>query len=342
MLEGFKVKIFIIFVLLILPISVFAHPGRTDANGCHVCRSNCERWGLSNGEYHCHNKPAPIIKQAKTEARIQARASVNTTAKIQAKTSSPSTSQITLRVHFIDVGQGDSILIDFGKNELLIDGGEKSSQVGDYINPYVEGPLEVMIATHPHTDHIGGLVEVLKDFKVKEIWLNGDIASSKTYEQFMSAVTLEGADVYTAKEGKIISFGNLNFSIFNPPDSLFSDINNNSIVLKLKYGNIAFLFTGDAEKEAESSILNNTSNLQSQILKAGHHCSKTSSSGLFLLAVKPKEVICMVGENNRYGHPHQETLQRLKEIGANIYRTDINGTIIVSTDGKAYQIKAEK
>jgi len=247
-----------------------------------------------------------------------------------------------LQVHFIDVGQGDSILIDFGPNEVLIDGGERSPGITDYIKKYIDGPLEVIVATHPHADHIGGLIKVLEDFQVEEIWLNGDTSSSKTYQDFMAAVNAEGAVVNQTKRNGTISVGNLNFSILNPPDTLFSDANNNSIALRLKYGDIAFLFTGDAENKAEASILTTRSTLQAQILKAGHHCSRTASSEAFLDEVKPEKAICMVGAGNSYGHPHQETLTALSDIGAEVYRTDINGTIVVSTDGVDYKIKTSK
>jgi len=247
-----------------------------------------------------------------------------------------------LHVHFIDVGQGDSILIDLGSNEVLIDGGEKSSGVIDYVSNYIDGPLEVMVATHPHADHIGGLIKVLEVFQVEEIWLNGDTSTSSTYQEFMVAVNAEQAEVNYAKRNGTISSKNLNFSILNPPDALFGTMNNNSIVLRLKYGNTEFLFTGDAEKEAEASMFTAGNELQAQILKVGHHGSRTASTKAFLGRVEPKVAILMVGENNRYGHPHQETLTALIEIGAKIYRTDTDGTIIVLTDGKDYKIKTNK
>lgn len=335
MSKSFRFKIFILFLLLIFPISIFAHSGRTNANGCHTNRKT--------GEYHCHNKPTTVAtKKARAQARVEVRTSANNTARTKTRIFSPSISRSNLQVHFIDVGQGDSILIDFGKNEILIDGGEKSSGVVNYINPYIEGPLEAIIATHPHADHIGGLIKVLDGFPVKEIWLNGDTSTSKTYKQFMAAVKLEGANVYEAREGDVISLNNLNFTILNPPPILFKDINNNSIVLWLEHGDTTFLFAGDAEHEAEAVMLATGNNLQAQIFKAGHHCSKTSSSKAFLKVVKPREAICMVGKNNRYGHPHQETLTNLKEIGARVYRTDINGTVKVLTDGRNYKIKTNK
>jgi len=244
----------------------------------------------------------------------------------------------TLKVHFIDVGQGDSILIDLGSEEILIDGGGKSPGVTDYNKKYIDGPLEVMVATHPHADHIGGLTGVLKDFQVEEIWLNGDTSTSKTYQDFMAAVNAEGAEVNQAKRSGTISTESLNFSILNPPGTLFSDANNNSIVLRLDYGDTVFLFSGDAEKEAEASMLDTEDYLWAQILKAGHHGSKTASSIEFLKKVDPDIAIISCGEGNSYGHPHDITLNNLSNLGITIYRTDISGNIIIESDGVTYRV----
>ena len=333
--QGFRLAIFILALLVILPITVFAHSGRTDSKGCHTNRKT--------GEYHCHSKSTKsVTKKARSEARVKARILIDNTVRTRARTSSPSSSGFKLQVHFIDVGQGDSILIDYGKNEILIDGGGKYSGIINYISPYVDGPLETIIATHPHADHIGGLIKVLDNFQVEDIWLNGDTSTSKTYQQFMTAVNSEDANVYEARKGGVISLDNLDLTILNPAPILFKDTNNNSIVLRLEYGNIVFLFTGDAEQRAEAVMIADGNELQAQILKAGHHCSKTSSSEAFLEVIKPKEAICMVGNNNRYGHPHQETLISLKEIGARVYRTDVNGTVIISTDGEKYGIRSSQ
>lgn len=247
-----------------------------------------------------------------------------------------------LQVHFIDVGQGDSILVDLGETEILIDGGGKSPGVVAYLNNYVDGALEVMVATHPHADHIGGLIAVLDSFKVDEIWLNGDTSTSKTYQEFMNGVNGEGASINEALRGKSIEVDGLTLFILHPVKPLFDDTNNNSIVLRLSYGSIDFLFTGDAEKEAEASILGAGLAVQADILKVGHHGSKSSSSTQFLGTVKPKVAIYMAGVGNRYGHPHEETLTALTEIGVEIYGTDIRGTITVTADGEAYTLQSGK
>ncbi len=248
-----------------------------------------------------------------------------------------------LKVHFIDVGQGDSILIDLGETEVLIDGGEKSPGVVPYLEEYVDGPLEVMVATHPHADHIGGLIAVLDAFQVEQIWHNGDTSTSKTYAEFMSAVQSEGAQVHIGRRGDNINAGELTFTILNPT-TLAGTTNNNSIVTSLSYGNVDFLFTGDAEQEAEAAMLlaSDIPVPEVEILKVGHHGSRTASSKDFLAATSPEVAVYMAGQDNSYGHPHQETLDALAQIGAKIYGTDVNGTIIATTDGEKYTIQTTK
>jgi competence protein ComEC len=248
-----------------------------------------------------------------------------------------------LKVHFIDVGQGDSILIDLNDQEILIDGGEKSSGVTSYISSYVDGPLEAVIATHPHSDHIGGLISVLNSFDVLNIWTNGDSTTSQTYSEFMSAVQSEHANTYVARRGDKVNVGGLSFTVLNP-DTLNGTTNNNSIVLSLRYGDIDFLFTGDAEKEAEASML--VSSVvpvpDVEILKVGHHGSRTACSNEFIAAAKPEIAVYMAGKGNRYGHPHEGTIRVLCDVGAQIYGTDIHGSIVITTDGEDYEIQLEK
>jgi beta-lactamase superfamily II metal-dependent hydrolase len=245
----------------------------------------------------------------------------------------------TLTVHFIDVGEGDSIFLDLDDIEVLIDGGGKSPGVVSYIDDHVDGPLDIMVATHPHADHIGGLIAVLAAFDVDEVWLNGDTSTSQTYSQFMSAVNSEGCDAYEARRGHVVQAGNLTFSVLHPAN-LSGSTNDNSIVLSLSYGKVDFLFTGDVEQAAEASML-----VQSivpipdvEILKVGHHGSSTASSIRFLQVIRPECAIYMAGLGNSYGHPHEEATANLCEIGAEIYGTDIHGTVVITTDGVTYDV----
>jgi len=249
-----------------------------------------------------------------------------------------------LTVHFIDVGQGDAILLNLGEIEVLIDGGGKSPGIVAYLKAHVDGPLEVMVATHPHADHIGGLIKVLDAFEVEKIWLNGDEHTTRIFKEFSDQVNAECASVRKAKRGDWITAGSLTLLVLHPANPLSTDLNENSVVLRLSYGNIDFLFTGDATKKAENSILIFTTEtqteIQTEILKVGHHGSSTSSSENFLARVQPKVAIYMAGSG--YKHPHDETIRRLDEIGAEIYGTDINGTILIITDGLSYRVQTQK
>ena len=246
-----------------------------------------------------------------------------------------------LIIHFIDVGQGDAILVDYGTYEMLIDGGRGDDCVA-YIPNYVDGALEVMVATHPDTDHIGGLDSVLDAFVVESIWLNGDSASSQTYTRFMAKVNAEGAQVRSAQRGDRIILSTLSFDVLNPTLPLGSNRNENSIVLKLSFGQVDFFFTGDAESKAEASMVSDGLIDDIAILKVSHHGSEHCSTVNFLAAAQPEIAIYSAGVNNAYGHPSSETIARLKNIGASIYGTDIHGTIIVTTDGKAFDVQTEK
>jgi beta-lactamase superfamily II metal-dependent hydrolase len=247
-----------------------------------------------------------------------------------------------LEVSFIDVGQGDSILLDLGTTEVLIDGGPMSPGIVPYLQQYVDGPLEAMIATHPHADHIGDLIAVLDSFDVERIWTNGQTSGTQTYIDFMAKVNTESADVEVARRGETISVGNLSFEVLNPVEPLFGDYNNDAIVLMLRYGDIDFLFMGDAEQEAEAGMIATNQLEDIDILKVGHHGSNTASSQAFLEEVSPEVAIYMAGIGNQYGHPHAETITALQNIGTQIYGTDNCGTVIVSTDGNSYTVSTTK
>ena len=251
--------------------------------------------------------------------------------------------QVDLIVHFIDVGQGDAILIDLGDVEVLIDGGKKNKGLVAYLNDYVDGTLEVMVATHPHADHIGGLIEVLNDFQVDQIWHNGDTSTSQTYAEFMSSVNAEEAEVRTARLHDVIRAGDLELYVHHPAN-LEGSTNNNSIVLHLAYGDIDFLFTGDTEQEAEGAmmVLSSVRLPEVEILKVGHHGSRTASSPDFLGITSPEVAIYMAKVDNSYGHPHEETMLALSNINSDIYGTDVFGTIVITTDGVTYEIQTEK
>lgn len=280
-----------------------------------------------------------------------------------------------LKVHFIKTTRMcDAILIDLGKTEILIDGGFPNSGVAEYIKNHVDGSLEAMVATHPHPDHVGGLVDVLQTFDVNEIWVNGDnlnispevINSSPMPEKFSRFVEIcqiftnmmnkEGASVHVARRGQTIDIGILSLYVVHPDSllsyspsegigSIFRIMNNNSVVLRLGYGNMAFLFTGDALKKAEASILEAGLVVKADILKVGHHGAIDSCSPQFLKSVVPEVAVYMAsGKGAKYSmiKPHPETIAALKEVGAKVYGVDTHGTIIITTDGNTYTIDTEK
>jgi competence protein ComEC len=258
--------------------------------------------------------------------------------------STTATSAGLLRVHFIDVGQGDAELIVSPEGKLaLIDGGEAGSGVLPYLRSLGVSKLDLVVATHPHADHIGGLVQVLKAFPVTEVVTNGQPTTTLTYEHFLDAIAGAKAEYVEVRRGDTIPFGGLTFQVLSPQSVTGPDLNNNSIVLRLVYGASSFLFTGDADQAAEASILSMGLPVQADILKVGHHGSRTASSPIFLRAVKPEIAVYSAGIGNTYGHPHPETLAALVAAGAQVYGTDVNGTVVVTADNAGgYKVEVAK
>ena len=249
----------------------------------------------------------------------------------------------TLRAAFIDVGQGDAILLDRGATEVLIDGGPPGSaeRLVRYLRGRVDGPLEAVVASHPHSDHIGGLPAVLKAYEVKRVWLSGGQEDSESCRAFAAAVQAEGAVVQALRRGESLAVGPLSFRVLHP-QALSATPNEDSIVLELDYGEVLFLFTGDAGASAEAGMLQAGLVRRVAVLKAGHHGSRYSSSAAFLEAAGPEVAIYMAGEDNQYGHPHDETISALQDLGARVYGTDENGTIEVESDGQSYRVKTAR
>jgi beta-lactamase superfamily II metal-dependent hydrolase len=252
-----------------------------------------------------------------------------------------STSGVKVTVHIIDVGQGDAIYISLrDHNDILIDGGDNTqgSAVVSYLTNQGIDDIELLVATHPHADHIGGLDDVLAAFKVEAVVDNGMVVDTATYRDYRDAVKAEGCPYQKAVPGQSWVFGSYALKALGPVRD-HGDANNNSVVCLLDCGEIEFLFTGDAEAEAEADLLGKA--VAAEILKVGHHGSRTSTSQAFLAAVSPEVAVISVGAGNTYGHPAASTLQRLKDMGVGISRTDQNGTVIITTDGKTYHVIAK-
>lgn len=238
-----------------------------------------------------------------------------------------------LTVHFIDVGQGDAILIDNKDFEVLIDVGNNKDgkAIVTYIKEFIDGNLDLMIATHPDADHIGGLDDVIKAYDVSKIIDSGATKDTKTYQDYWQAAQNEPKCKVLYDDDMVIDLGyGATIKIIETGDN-YKDVNDNSVVAQLNYREISVLFTGDMEQEAEAASLSKFGKVN--VLKAGHHGSKTSSSQKFLDVLKPEYVIISAGKENSYGHPHKAVLERYFNNSATVYGTFRSGTIVMKTNG---------
>ena len=248
-----------------------------------------------------------------------------------------------MKVHYIDVGQADATLIEYSQGDeafaILIDTGDwNSAEVVAYLQAHSITDIDIVAVTHPHADHIGQLDKIIQTFDVSEVWMNGETVNSQVFTSALAAIEDNNVDYYEPVVGDVFDIGPLEVAVVHPK-SLSGDTNNNSIAIRLQYGEVSFLFTGDGEEEAESEMLTRGANLKATILQVGHHGSKTSTSDRFLKAVQPDVAIYSASVDNQYGHPHIETINRLEKSGALVYGTDIHGTVIVETDGKTFSVQ---
>ncbi|MDD3193012.1 MAG: ComEC/Rec2 family competence protein [Oscillospiraceae bacterium] len=254
----------------------------------------------------------------------------------------------TACVHFIDVGQGDSILIQTREQAVLIDAGERDQgpAVCDYLKAAGVQKLDLVIATHPHSDHIGGLADVLAQFSAEEILMpalpDDMVPTTSVFLRLLDAVETQNIPVTAAKPGLSYDLGSGVVLTVLAPVQDYKDLNNYSVVCRLDSGETSFLFTGDAEKAAEADLIAAGGDLRADVLKAGHHGSSTSSSDAFLNAVSPKIVAISCGQNNDYGHPHKEVLASLSQRGIAVYRTDLQGAVTLTTDGTDITVQTGK
>lgn len=245
-------------------------------------------------------------------------------------------------VHYIDVGQGDSILVQVNNKNLLIDSGPKTNKQNlfNYLNSLKIQKFDYIIATHPHDDHIGNMADVIKSFNIEKFYAPKVTTNTKCFEKMISALKSKNLKINIINEDtSSIDLGdNTSVSVLSPSKDYYDNLNNYSAVVKIKYKNVSFLFLGDAEKEIESDLIKNE-DLSSDVIKIGHHGSSTSSTPVFIKKVNPSIAVISVGLNNDYNHPSTETLKTLSDNDIKVYRTDKDKNILISSDG--YYIRKE-
>ncbi len=258
--------------------------------------------------------------------------------------------QKPLKVAFLDVGQGDSILIQAPNGQtMLIDGGRSANLAQTVIIPKLQEwgaqQVDVLIPSHPDQDHIAGLVGVLESFPVKVAALTGQTHSTKIYERLLTDIRDKNIEALQVRTGTAIPFdSSVKIEVLGPDDAAVQsdDTNNASIVIKLTYGSTSFLLTGDAELQANKAILDHGFDVRSTVLKLGHHGSRTSTNEDWLQHVQPQLGVISVGKDNSFGHPHPEVIDALNKLQIPYVRTDEHGTITVTSDGAAIHVTSEK
>ncbi|MGN1340163.1 MAG: MBL fold metallo-hydrolase [Oscillospiraceae bacterium] len=328
-----------------------------------LCTS-CEHLDISGlPEFHSFSPEPPAVSSGTTPAPTAEPAPGQTVEPVTVQTTEPAAEQNTsvpapteepaftaetpeatgiLKVHFIDVGQGDSCFIELPNGEtMLIDAGER--EYGDAVVTYIYeqgyGGLDYVVATHPHSDHIGGLEEVLTTLPAGGLYLPPDHADTTVYENMLSAAESSSVPLKEVMAGDVIlSDGDLTAEVVAPKEPDEDNSNNNSVVIKLTFGETVFIFTGDAEKKEEDGIW---TNIKCDVLKVGHHGSKTSTSANFLKKTEPEYAVISCGPGNSYGHPTDAVLKRLDKKGIRVFRTDIQGTVVFTSDGTELSVNLD-
>ena len=252
------------------------------------------------------------------------------------------TVEAPFEMHFIDVGQALSVLVECDGQYMLYDGGnvDDGSLIVSYLQSQGVEQLEYVFCSHAHEDHVGGLAAALAYFPAYHVYSPVTEASTKCFKDFVKYTQQQGLQVEVPAVGTTWPLGSASVTMLGPV-AQYSDTNDTSIVLRIEYGSTSFLLTGDMEKTAETDLVNSGVNLRADVLQVGHHGSSTSTGYLFLNSVLPEMAVISCGVNNKYGHPHEETLSILRDAGVDVYRTDLQGTITIGSDGQNYTVGTE-
>lgn len=267
----------------------------------------------------------------------------------QGKQSTADISRVDVTVSFIDVGQGDCTLINACGRHILIDAGERDQgqRVVDYLRDAGVDRLDMAVVTHPHSDHIGGMINVIKEIGADEILMpripDELTPTSSTYEKFLKTVAESGTKLTPAKAGDEYRFGDAYLKLLSPQtDSVYDNLNDYSVVTRLTFEDTSFLFMGDAEAPVEKELRNLGEATHVNLLKVGHHGSSSSSTKKFLEEVSPDYAVILCGVDNSYNHPNDKIVERLEKNARTILRTDLDGTIVFESDGKTLSYTTEK
>ena len=249
----------------------------------------------------------------------------------------------SFRMHFLDVGQALSVLVECEGQYMLYDGGnvDDGSMVVSYLQKQGVEELQYVFCSHAHEDHVGGLAAALAFFPANHVYSSVTEASTKCFQDFVKYTQQQGLQVEVPTVGTVWQLGSATVTMLGPV-AQYSETNDTSIVLRVDYGATRFLLTGAMASAAERDLVNSGANLKADVLQVGHHGSSTSTSYLFLNAVLPEMGVISCGVNNKYGHPHEETLSILRDAGVDVYRTDLLGTVVIGSDGQNYTIRTDK
>lgn len=252
-----------------------------------------------------------------------------------------------LEVAFLDVGQGDAVLIKDPQNHvILLDGGVNYQLLKKKLDLRAVRKIDLMILSHAHADHVSGLVGVLEDYPVGQVLDPGFPHPSPIYKDFLKVIKRKKIEYKLGREGQLYRWGRVKLRIFRPPNDFIegsnSDVNNSSIVARLTYGNFHLFLPGDMEREAITQLLEEHKDISADVLKVAHHGSYTGTTVKLLRAIKPREAVISVGKYNLYGHPHRQALKRLRTAGVRVWRTDVSGDIELRSDGSTYNIRSSK
>jgi competence protein ComEC len=296
-----------------------------------------------NQDDHQIEIPAEELPESEEESQTSETTKEDAPAK---EDSSQGTALSDLKVHYIDVGQADATLFQYSDAEqdytILFDTGDwRGNEVVNYLQSQNVSSIDLVVVSHPDADHIGQLDQVMNTFDVGEVWLSGNESSSETFQRGIEAVINSGADFHEPRTGEEYEIGPLEIDVLYP-SSISGRSNEESVSLLFTYGSTKFLFTGDAARSDELKMLNSGIDIQADILQLGHHGSNTSSDPAFIDAVNPSVAIYSAGANNSYGHPSAEVVSLIESSEAELYGTDVHGTVVITSDGENYSIETDK